>query len=301
MLTTIPALRRFWNVAPEASLRWSASEAVRLHARFGTGYGIPQAGQLFVTPAGTFGNNTDLRPQRNTGVDLGAEITLGADLKAEVTGYQEWFRGELVSQSAGLNLQTYTSNVPRSEHRGVEVGLDWRPLPAALPGGRLQASYGYTDQVYTDFAERLTSGATSVVLSRNGNAVPGVIPHFLNARAVYAQPNGPLAGLGGFAELTWRSRYRIDNANRLAVPAYTLVNLTLRYDPPPRDGWWSRLSLFASVQNLFDRTYVGSAGIVADSITAAGEASGEAVLRGVTGSIYAGQPRTVVAGVRGRF
>jgi iron complex outermembrane receptor protein len=301
VLTLIPADRRFWNVAPEASLAWKASNVLRLHARVATGYGIPQAGQLFVTPQGTFGNNVDLRSQRNLGVDLGAELTLGDNLTAEVTGYREWFRNELVSQSAGVNLQPYTSNVPRSEHRGVEVGLDWRPLPALLPGGRLRASYSYNDQFYTSFAERLTSGTTSVVFDRRGNAIPGVVPNFLNARAAYDQPTGAMQGLGGFVELTWRSRYAIDNANLLRIPGYGLVNLNLHYDPPGGQGWLGRISLFASVQNLLDHTYIGSAGIVSDSITAAGEVNGAAVLRGVTGSIYAGQPRTVIAGVRSRF
>ena len=41
-----------------------AVDAVRLHARVGTGYGIPQAGNLFVTPAGVAGNNASLKAQR---------------------------------------------------------------------------------------------------------------------------------------------------------------------------------------------------------------------------------------------
>ncbi|SFR76264.1 TonB-dependent receptor family protein [Sphingomonas jatrophae] len=300
--TLVPALRRFWNVAPEAALVWQALDPVRLHARVGTGYGIPQSGQLFVTPEGVFGNNTALKAQRNTGVDVGAEITLGDTLRAEITGYYEWFRNELVSQSAGVNLQAYTSNVPRSVHRGIEIGVDWQPLPGALPGARVQASYSYNDHHYTDFQERLTAGTVSRLFDREGNAIPGVIPTFVNALAAYDQPAGPLAGLGGFAEVTYRERYYIDNANALAVPGYTLVNLNLHYDPPRGDGWWSRVSLFASVQNLFDKTYVGSAGIVANSFVAAtGQENGAAVLRNITGSIYAGQPRTLFAGVKTRF
>ncbi len=295
-LTVIPALRRFWNVAPEASLVWQAAEPLRLHARIGTGYGIPQAGQLFVTPAGTFGNNVALRAQRNTGADLGAEVTLGT-FHAESTGYYVWFQGELVTQSAGIGLQAYTANAPRSVHRGVEVGVDWRPLA----GIKLQASYSYNDHYYTDFQERLTSGAVSALLNRNGNAIPGVIPTFANARVGYDQPHGGLAGLGGFVEVTYRDRYSIDNGNRLALPAYTLVNVNLHYDPPRSDDWWSRLSLFASVQNLFDRTYAGSASVIADSLTAAGTENGPAVLSNTTGTIYAGQPRTVYAGVKTRF
>ncbi|MBB4154940.1 iron complex outermembrane receptor protein [Sphingomonas jinjuensis] len=291
-LTLIPANRSFWNVAPEASLQWQAIDAIRLHARVGTGYGIPQAGSLFVTSAGVPGNNTALRPQRNTGVDVGAQVTIGRTLTAELTGYQEWFRDELVTQSAGVNLLAYTANAPRSLHRGVEAGLNWRPLS----GTSLALSYGYNDHHYTDFAERLTAGGRSAVFDRAGNAIPGVAPSFANVRLGYDQPSGSAQGIGGFVELTHRAAYAIDNANLLSVPAYTLVNVNLHYDPPPGPGWWRRMSLFASVQNLTDRTYVGSASIIANSL-----GGDRAALTNVTGSVYAGQPRTVFAGVKSRF
>ena len=80
-----------------------------------------------------------------------------------------------------------------------------------------------------------------------------------------------------------------------------MVNLNLHYDPSA-GGRWSRLSLFASVQNLFDETYVGAASVLADSLNGdTGRQSPAAVLSGVTGSIYAGQPRTIYAGVRTRL
>lgn len=302
VLTLIPALRRFWNVAPEAALFWRATDALRLHARLGTGYGIPQAGNLFVTPDGVPGNNIRLKTQKNIGVDLGAEVAITATLRAELTGYYEWFRNEQVSQSAGVNLLAYTTNAPRSIHRGVELGVGWKPLPALLPGTHLDASYSYNDQRYSRFVERLTSGAASAAFDRDGNRIPGVIPTFVNGRVGYDQPAGALAGLGGFVELTYRSNYAIDNANVLKVPGYTLVNLNLHYDPPRGEGWLSRLSFFASVQNLFDKTYIGSASIIPDSIDAAtGLQNPATTLMTTTGSIYAGVPRTVYAGVKTRF
>lgn len=302
VLLLIPANRRFSNIAPEAALFWQATPAVRLHARVGTGYGIPQSGNLFVTSEGVAGNNTGLKPQKNTGVDLGAEVTIGTNLKAELTGYYEWYRNEVVTQSAGINLLTYSSNAPRSIHRGVELGLSWRPLPKFLPGVKLEGNYSYNDQYYARFSERLTSGGSSVVFDRKGNDIPGVIPTFVNARAGYDQPNGNLRGLGGFVEATYRDKYFIDNGNLLTIPAYTLVNLNLHYDPPKGDGWWSRFSFYASVQNLFDKTYIGSASIVSDSLNpATGQQNPAATLRNSTGTIYAGTPRTAYIGMRTRF
>ena len=66
-------------------------------------------------------------------------------------------------------------------------------------------------------------------------------------------------------------------------------------------GWWSRLSFFAAVQNLADKTYVGSAAIIADSLDATGAQNQAAALTNVTGAFYAGQPRTVYAGIKTRF
>jgi iron complex outermembrane receptor protein len=300
-LTLIPALRHFWNVAPEAALFWQATDAVRLHARFGTAYGIPQAGNLFVTPQGVPGNNADLKTQKSKGVDLGAELALAGNLRAEVTGYYEWFRNEQVSQSAGVNLLAYTTNAPRSRHRGVEVGLHWKPLPGLLPGASLDGSYSYNDQRYSRYDERLTSGVVSAVFDRDGNRIPGVIPTFANGRVGYDQPHGAFAGLGGFVEVTHRARYFIDNGNQLRIPGYTLANLNLHYDPPKGQGWLSRMSFFASVQNLFDKTYIGSASIIADSIDATGAQNPASALATSTGSIYAGVPRTIYAGVKTRF
>ncbi|MBF5067285.1 hypothetical protein G6O45_29230, partial [Salmonella enterica subsp. enterica serovar Istanbul] len=60
-------------------------------------------------------------------------------------------------------------------------------------------------------------------------------------------------------------------------------------------------SFYASVPNLADKTYVGSASIISDSLSATGAQNPASVLMGTTGSVYAGQPRTVYVGLKGRF
>jgi iron complex outermembrane receptor protein len=69
----------------------------------------------------------------------------------------------------------------------------------------------------------------------------------------------------------------------------------VHYDPPKGDGWWSRFSFYASVQNLFDKTYVGSASVISDTLNPV------ATLSDTSGSIYAGIPRTAYVGMRARF
>lgn len=68
-LTVIPALRTFVSAAPEAALFYRVNRMWKAHGRFGTGYGTPQASNLFVTPEGISGNNTKLKSQSNYGFD----------------------------------------------------------------------------------------------------------------------------------------------------------------------------------------------------------------------------------------
>ncbi len=299
--TPVSADRTFLNAAPDVSLQYHPVEALRLHTHLGTGYGTPQATQLFTNAQGQFGNNVTLRTQRNTGVDLGADWQLGSTLQASLTGFYEWFHNEQVTQSPGVNLQSFTFNAPASSHHGVEAGLDWHPLPTALAGLRLRTSYLHDIQIYTNYTEQITTGAVTSSFSRHNRSIPGVQPNFLNGRVIYDQPSGFLRGLGAFVELNWRDTYMLDNANLLSAPGYTQLNLSTHYDPPGGHGALSRLHFYFDMQNLANRTYVASAGNLTDSLNANGQQNSAAVLAAVGGSIYAGTPRASFGGVRVRF
>ena len=74
-VTQVPigANRNFLNMAPEAWLAYQATPEWRLRGRVATGYGTPNLAQLFVTPAGVSGNNTQLQAQTNIGYDVGVD------------------------------------------------------------------------------------------------------------------------------------------------------------------------------------------------------------------------------------
>jgi iron complex outermembrane receptor protein len=291
----LPVQRYFLNGAYEAALRYRPDPAWEFHVRGASAYGTPQASNLFVTPQGVTGNNSQLKTQTNQGVDIGADWSPDASFTGSVTGFYEFFTNELVTQSPGASLQSFTFNAPASEHRGVEVNADWRPLAGVLA----RVAYTYDDQYYTNYVERLSAGTKSTTFNRDGNAIPGVQPNFLVARLGYDQPSGPLAGLGAFVEYSWRGGFFMDNANLLEAPGYHLVNLNLHYDPDISFAFVKGFSVFFEVENIFDKIYVASANNVSDSINSAtGLQNPASVVAGATGSIYAGAPRTFVGGLR---
>ncbi len=299
--TTINKLyadRDFINRAYEASLAYRPDETWQWRARVGTGYGTPQIGNLFVTPAGVPGNNTQLEPQQNIGYDLGFDWMPSRAFKLSVTGYYEFFRDELVTQSAGAGLQNFTFNAPASEHRGFEVSADWR----FLEGWRATVAYGFTDQYYTDYRERLSAGVQSAVFDRAGNKIPGVAPHEVLARIGYDTPFGPLKGLGAYLEYQWKDDFFMDNGNRLEAPGYELANLNVHYTTRPAMWGVETLSAFFEVRNLFDTTYISAANNIANTLNAGtGLENGATVLSNTTGTIYTGSPRVFYGGLKLKF
>lgn len=289
--------RSFLNVAPELSLVYRPNTDWQFRSRVATGYATPSASNLTVTSAGVPGNNGQLQTQENLGFDVGADWTPLPGVRFSVTGFYEFFRNELVTQSPGAGLLSYTFNAPASEHRGVEVGADW----TFAPGWRATAAYTFDDQIYTKYVEQLSAGSLTRRFDRAGNHIPGVPANQLLARVGYEQTTGPLAGLGAYVETVFQDDFFIDNANQLKAPGYAIVNLNVHYTTE-LVGYAKRLNLFFEARNVFDKTYIASAQNLANSISAtSGLQNGASVLANTTGSVFAGAPRNFVGGMRLAF
>ena len=297
-VTPIDADRKFRNTAPEASLVFKPIDRWTITSRVATGYGTPQVSNLFVTSNGLAGNNTELKPQTNLGYDLLVGYDWAKRLSLSVDGFYEFFHDELINQSAGPGLTTYTFNAPRSEHRGVEALAKW----AFSPGWLLTAAYTYDDQIYTQYREQLSAGTMTNVFDRAGNRLPGVPLHELLVRLGYDVPSGAAKGLGAYVEYDKQGDFYVDNANLLKAPGYDLVNVNLHYTRDVRDSAIKSVSAYVEARNITNRTYVASANNVADSIDATtGRQNGAATVAATSGSIYAGTPASFYGGVRVKF
>lgn len=294
----ISVYRDFLNWAYEEGVRYRPNDAWQYHVRAASGYGTPQASNLFVTSAGVPGNNTQLKSQTNYGLDLGADWTPLDTVHLGLTGFYELFRNELVTQSPGAGLMNFTFNAPRSEHRGIEALADWRPAA----GWRWLTSFTYDDQIYTKYFEQLSAGSRTATFDRAGNHIPGIQPENVVSIVSYDVPDGPLTGLGLFVEYDRRAGFNIDNANLVQVSSADIINLNLHYTPQIDGGTVKSLAVFFEVQNLLNKTYVASANNVTDSINGAtGAQNSASVVASTGGSIYAGQPQSFIGGVRIKF
>lgn len=276
--------RNFFNVAPEADLVFQAKPDLKFHGRVGTGYGIPGIGQLTTTPAGTTGNNGDLRPMRNVGFELGAVGNAGGTLAFDWAGYYEIFKDEFVTQSPGSGLSSFTSNAPRADHRGAEATLEWRPVA----GASWSVGYTFNNHVYKKYTENISG----VAFDRRGNKVPGAEEHVLNSRLGYEAG----AGWGMWIEANYIAPYYINNSNTLKSLSATVWNVNAHVNRTLTKGPFKKMILFVDLRNAFDKKYIGSTVVVADALGDTPD-----TVRATKQGFFAGQDRSVFGGVKLTF
>lgn len=295
--TAVAADNDYSNTAPEASLTYRITPEVQVRGRYAAGYSTPAFVYLTTTQNGA-GNNSTLKAQTNMGVDLGVDWTPREDLLVSLTGYNEWYRNEILTLSNALI--NYQENVPASMHRGAEINLDWR----FHEGWRLIAAYSYTDQFFTNYWDNLGPfKGRFVYYNRAGNQIPNVSPQTLTARMGYDVPSGQLKGIGAYVEYIYKAGYTIDNANFTSLPGYGLVNFNVHYSPEIHDSYVKHVEMYLNLNNAFNRNYIAGSFVMSNTLLAGTTIQTPAMLLSTAqgAGILAGQPRSLVGGVKFKF
>ncbi|MEW5930309.1 MAG: TonB-dependent receptor [Gemmatimonadota bacterium] len=224
--------------SPTLGLTLAATDAVSLYANAATAFETPTTTELANRPDRAGGFNPDLRPQRTVSYEAGAKGRLGARGAWELAAYTAAVRDALVPfEVEGAPGRQFFRNAGSARHRGVEAGASVSPLA----GVTARLAYAWTD---ARFREYVAAGDTL-----DGNRVPGIAPHSLDARLGWTHPAGAFAD----AEVRHASAIPVDDANRFRSPAYTVADL--------RAGWQGarlgrvRATPFIGVTNLFGAEY----------------------------------------------
>jgi iron complex outermembrane receptor protein len=175
-------------------------------------------------------------------------------------------RDELIPfEVPGGNGRTYYRNAGRTRRNGVELsgGTELGPLV-------LGAAYTYSHFRFRDF---LSAGSQFA-----GHVIPGIPEHQLQASATWRYSSA-------FAtiEALTKSAVYVDDANSARAAGFAVYNLRLGLDGAGRLVWFTPV---ASIQNLFDKQYVGSVAINAAGTPATAKfyepAPGRTLLIGLT-------------------
>jgi iron complex outermembrane receptor protein len=231
--------RTMQALSPTVGASYAFAEALHLYANAATSFETPTTTELANRPDGAGGFNPELEPQRTRSVELGAKGRIAGRLAYQLAAYRATVENSLipfeVPEAPG---RQFFRNAGRALHRGAEAGATL----AAAEWLALRASYSYTDARFTAYR---TAADTL-----DGNRVPGVAPHRLEAAATL-EPRG-----GWYATLEARrvSRIPVNDANAAYAPAYTLAGL--RFGSEQVRLGRLEVAPFAGIENLFDRDYI---------------------------------------------
>jgi outer membrane cobalamin receptor len=213
---------RAWS--PRATLAWvSAARLWKLRVSGGSAFRAPTVGELYYP----FSGNPDLKPERSTAWEIGAERYLGSG-RLEASLFWNDYRDLIVYDFSRLA----NFNVGRARTRGVEVA--WREEVSRSVA--VDAGYTYLD------AKDLAVGEALIRRPRHRAFLSADLRPFdglsFSPRAVFVGRRADRDALDGTA---------------VEDPSYVRFDFFARYE-------LARIAPFARVENLTDRRYEEVAG-----------------------------------------
>jgi iron complex outermembrane receptor protein len=231
--------RDYSATTPLAGLLFLPSKTLSLYATVGRGFETPTFVELAHQNAPASGLNFTLNASRSTHAEAGVKAIRPGMARMSFAVFEVQTKDEIVVDAASGGRTTF-KNAGRTQRRGFELGAE------TLGEGPWGAQLAYT-RLDAVFRDGFTSGTTSVPA---GNLLPAVPRSQAYAQLRYRRP-----AYYAYVEGLRRSRVAVNDANSEFADAYTVFNLVAGL--VQRHAGW-RFSEFVRMDNLTDRSYVGS-------------------------------------------
>jgi len=232
-----------------------------IYLNFSTGFRAPTVSQLYAGDTSSWGstlNNPDLEPEQSFNYEIGFR-TKNNGINYDISLFQ-LDRKDFIMRTSGNYGDTDTTdmwdNIGGARHRGLEVAVNGK----ATKDLSFNLAYTYLDAVYTDYSNYgMTLGADSYsdpapvfYYDVTGNDIPRTPRHQLNIITNYQATESVKLT----AEVNAKSSYYADDLNELEIDGHATLNLGVDYIT--KVGSYD-LSMFAKVDNVFDKQYYNSA------------------------------------------
>jgi iron complex outermembrane receptor protein len=252
------ARKSFTGVTPKVGLTYRLTPTHTVYASVGGGVEVPAGNETDPAPPLDMATaiNPLLDPIRSTTYEVGTKrvIARSGGLVREVSYdaalYHTAVKDEIVPYLGGRFYFT----AGKVRRRGAELGLQ----VGAAGGVTVRSALAYVDHRYTRYVVDSTYyGTPGAAADYSGNRVVGV-PKVTYAAALEVAPPAwrPLEVRVGVQGM---SAYFADDANRVNVPAYRTVSVTVGTGEPLGVAAGLGVSGFVTIDNLFDRHYIASA------------------------------------------
>lgn len=324
---TINQHKRFNVGSWRLGATYKLSRVVEVYGAGSTGFRAPTVDQLYrgdQTITSNVQNNPGLTPERALSAEAGVRanpLLFGRAASLEATAFV-LDRKDFILDTNGQyspNNPSYITryeNIGGSRHRGLEVSfkaLPVEPLTVEVAYSYLQAWFTQYDRYFMALGNQFgTFVASPALLTRpaqqfavaiynnTGKDVPRVPAHQANVRL----KTSPFHGLRSSVEIDSRAASWADEINLVKWPGRTIANL--QFDWESRKGVMpgansSVLSLFARVDNLFDRRYFMTMRGIGDSQSFGTNFAYDGIYNAEDPSLIVAPGRVVTAGLAVRF
>ncbi|MCC2958804.1 TonB-dependent receptor [Massilia sp. IC2-477] len=231
------------HTAPVVGVLYKVSPMLNVYASAARGFETPTLNELFYSGTGA-GFNFRLAPAIGKHLEAGVKAMLAPGVRVNAAVFQVRTKGELVVDSSAGGRTSYR-NASATLRQGGELSLD-----AELGGGwnarlALSALRAIYDEAFGAVPE--------------GSRLPGIPKTSLYGELGWTEQAGRF---GAALETIANGRvYAEDTNTATPAPGYAIVNA--RVQASQQLGGW-RFKQYARLNNLLDRTYVGSV-IVGDT------------------------------------
>jgi iron complex outermembrane recepter protein len=252
--------RDFSRVSPKLGASWLVNPTHSIYANVGGGIEVPAGNETDPTPGAPPSLlNPLLDPIRSTTYEVGfkAEPTSG---KTFSLGYDlALYNIEITNEVVPYNGGRYYLTAGKARRQGAELGLNAHTTSGLFATGAFTFSKNTYLQYAVDSAVIFPTDATKrgKVAVYDDNEVVGVPNALVDLDFGFEMPG--FRSLALKAGVEHSADYFADDANRVRVPSYTIVNLTaeLRHPIVAANGFGVRG--FVTVRNVADKHYIGSA------------------------------------------
>jgi len=236
------------KTTPVAGVLFNLTPAVNVYANIGRGFETPTLIELAYSPGGG-GFNFALQPSTSLTKEIGVKAKIGNFARVNLALFRVNTENEIVVDTAIGGRTTY-KNAPQTYRKGVELSSE------SYLGAGFEAYLAYT-WLDAEFTQPFSSGTPAVNVP-SGNRLPGVPLYNVYGEVIWRHA---ASGFHAAAEVRAAGKLYVNDQNSAFGDPYTIGNLRAGFEQ--KSGKW-RLTEFARVDNITNRSYVGSV-IIADS------------------------------------
>lgn len=316
--------KQFRAFSWRAGSNWALREDTSLFANLATGFRTPTAEQLYagsISPAaGKTLNNDGLRPEVSMNYEMGvnADLNLGGlGAKLQTSIFQidrrDYIMSTLGQYGAGgsTTFQQKYDNIGGVRNRGLEVAFNTDPkrefsldVAYTLIDARFTQYDNFNQILGNQYGTAWAGGAFNpnsqykvVHWNNTGRTVPRVSRHQLFSTLNW----NPAEKWRVAFEMDARSWAWADEINQEKWAGRTLFNIGVNYDMREAGFMGAKWSLFARVDNLFNRKYWNAARGTNDAKSALTPNVYDGAYNANDLSIIVGKPRGWFSGVQASF